>query len=560
MISVFFRHNILSAVRYYKTKRVAKVVTTLLFLCVFLGIAISLFIFFRDGFLFIQSFPFLAPAVSLYVYELFFLIIGILVFVSALISGIFGFFKNEKIAWLMASPQYKTMPVYTLLKILLSSLWPLILIALPALLAIKEVFGLGVLAFFIMIISIIFLTAFAVFMAMVVLLGVSKLLYSLNSYLSERTLTLRQIILGVSLIFLILVFFIWYYISRLDIVALFQPLNLQATVADVGLIVSQFRIFPSHFSALALFRFGQGSFTSGFLLIIPLLILCLTSGLIFWAFSFWYLPLWQTLQEGRFKARTRGLKASQQPTHFPRYLKGPQGALFEKEALTTYRNSKNVLWFGFILFIWIIQVVLNLALRADATRHGLEYGSLPAILQALQVITILYFISAFVLRFGFPSFSMEKKTFWIIFSAPINLVRLFWTKLIFYSVCFTLLGLLFGLANASILAIPFLQSILFLIIIITAVISVTTFGLGLGAIFPNFETDDPETLSTSLPGLFFILLSLIYGGFGAFSFYSLGISGSLIYFIMFEIVSLLLISLIILVATRKLPNIELADN
>lgn len=560
MISLFFHHNILNAIRYYKTKKVAKSVTTILFLCVFLGVAIGLFIFFRDGFLFIQSFPFLAPAVSLYIYELFFLIIGILVFVSALISGLFGFFKNEKTAWIMATPHFRTIPSYILSKILLSSLWPLILIALPALLAVKVVFGLGTAAFIIMLLSVVFLATFIVLMAMVVLLGISKLLYFLDNYFKEKTFALRHIIISSVFVFLILAFFIWYHITRLDIVTLFQPLNLQARVADIGLIVSQFRIFPSHFSALALFRFEQGNFYSGFLLIVPLLILCLISGLLFLAFSFWYLPLWQTLQEGRFEARTGVSKVSGQPIHFPHYLKGPQGAIFEKEALTTFRNSKNLLWFGFIMFIWIIQVVLNLALRADATRHGLEYGSLPAILQALQVITVLYFISAFVLRFGFPSFSMERKTAWIISSAPLSLVRLFRTKLVFYSICFTLLGILFGFANAAILAIPFLNSILFLIIIITATISVTVLGLGLGAIFPNFETDDPEALSTSLPGLFFILSSLIYGCFGAFSFYYLSVSGSLIYFIIFELVSLLLMGIILWAATRKLPRLELSDN
>jgi Zn-dependent protease with chaperone function len=51
------------------------------------------------------------------------------------------------------------------------------------------------------------------------------------------------------------------------------------------------------------------------------------------------------------------------------------------------------------------------------------------------------------------------------------------------------------------------------------ILFLVTFGLGLGAIFPNFDSDDPEVISTSLPGLAFIFGSLFYGGVGAYLFY-----------------------------------------
>jgi hypothetical protein len=42
----------------------------------------------------------------------------------------------------------------------------------------------------------------------------------------------------------------------------------------------------------------------------------------------------------------------------------------------------------------------------------------------------------------------------------------------------------------------------------------------MGALFPSNETDDPETISTSMPGLFFTALSLIYGALCSFILYT----------------------------------------
>jgi hypothetical protein len=47
--------------------------------------------------------------------------------------------------------------------------------------------------------------------------------------------------------------------------------------------------------------------------------------------------------------------------------------------------------------------------------------------------------------------------------------------------------------------------------------TVTLYGLALGALFPNFETDDPEILSTSFPGLTFIFTSVMYGAYAAYA-------------------------------------------
>ena len=54
---------------------------------------------------------------------------------------------------------------------------------------------------------------------------------------------------------------------------------------------------------------------------------------------------------------------------------------------------------------------------------------------------------------------------------------------------------------------------------ITTVIFIVTLALSLGALFPSQDTDDPEAISTSMSGLFFTALALIYGGLSAWVLY-----------------------------------------
>jgi hypothetical protein len=76
-----------------------------------------------------------------------------------------------------------------------------------------------------------------------------------------------------------------------------------------------------------------------------------------------------------------------------------------------------------------------------------------------------------------------------------------------------------GIVNASILGISLLQEGTFLLLLAAMIACVTTFGLSIGALFPDTESDDPERVSTSLPGLGFTFISLAYAGLGTWFYY-----------------------------------------
>ena len=123
-----------------------------------------------------------------------------------------------------------------------------------------------------------------------------------------------------------------------------------------------------------------------------------------------------------------------------------------------------------------------------------------------------FVISAICLRFAYPSLSAEGKQFWILESAPISFRRILWTKVGVY--LFPLLGvglLLTVLANllldasAPIWGWTLAGSLL-------STCGLTAMGVGMGAIAPNFRSENPMEVAVSLGGLAYMAASMLYVG------------------------------------------------
>jgi hypothetical protein len=233
-----------------------------------------------------------------------------------------------------------------------------------------------------------------------------------------------------------------------------------------------------------------------------------------------YLSLWMALQEGAFAAGTAGSRPTVRAAPgVPQAFRGPLGAIFAKEWLSLVRNPRSALWLGFMLSLWFVQITLNFFIQRNLVRYGETLAGAAHILEALHLVVTLYFMSAFMLRFVFPAMSAERRTAWIIGSAPVDLGRVFLAKLWFYAVAFVGIGLAMAAFGASAMQVPLEDAPIFFGIVAVAVGTVVASGLALGARFPNFETDDPELLATSLPGLGLTAGCLGYGALGAWLLY-----------------------------------------
>ena len=552
MFPILLRYYLLNFRRFFERNRAAKVFVVSGFLVTLGFLIVLVYLSFYYGFQHIARDAYFKEVLILYVIELFYLVSFLLVYASAMMSGVFTLFRSGRDEFIMASPHFSLKLSLALLRMFLSSLWPLLVIIIPALVALRVVFGLSGAGFVISLLSSVVTIGVANAFAIVTLLLIATLLDILNIF------SLRRVIFTAVAVFAGLFALIWERFRSVDLVTFFQARLLDATQPNLAPILDQFRIFPSHLSVLSIHFSQLKDYHDALFALVYSTLLCIVVMTSFFFLRKGYLEFWQKGQEGKRAVRS----GASYSLRFARALiaraETPEAAIVRKEIVAFLRNSKGMLWVGFIVFIWIIQSASSRFLAHGLATDRVANADMPNVVGVLQFAIILYFVALFVLRFAFPSFSSEHKTGWIALSAPIDLNQVFFAKLSFFTVLFSIIAVAFTLWNTWSLGLllPFGAPLMFIVLLSTFFL--TVYGLSLGALFPNTETDDPERLSTTLPGIGFILGALFYGALGAYALQKFFLNDDMLLFSLFILSSLIaalvLVSRVHIAFTKVRPS------
>jgi ABC-2 type transport system permease protein len=118
-----------------------------------------------------------------------------------------------------------------------------------------------------------------------------------------------------------------------------------------------------------------------------------------------------------------------------------------------------------------------------------------------------FVLASIAARFIFPAVSMEGRTLWLLRSSPLPLRQLLWAK--FWTGTIPLLVLavgIVGVTDALMQVTPFVFiSSIFSVTLIT--FAVAGMALGLGTVFPQYETENAAQIPTSFGGLVFMIAS-----------------------------------------------------
>ncbi len=541
MLSLYLQFEFGKFRKYFATRTTAKAITATLFFVVFGFVALGIYSFFISGFRYINYMvePDFRLPLTLLIYELFLLVLAGVIVLGSIVSGLFNLFRGENDAWFLSTPGYKIFPTLIFTKSILASAWPLLVMFLPAVLAFNKVYYLGLASLLLVLLSVItllFLTS-ATTLSVVVLIGYAY--YAISKVFKALRFTFKGFISLLLVAIVANLAIVWKVVASLDLVKIFKADDADAlvTVSNIG---SYFTLYPTHPFAMEIIRLQEGGWQDA-LMYASLLFLfaVLAVGLWFFASSFFY-PLWQGFQEGSSQSRndTMSLRV-RNGYHFEG---SALTALFKKEALVSSRNFKAVLWFLFLLCIWLVQIGTSFIMEHNVRRHEVDISATLATLQTIQFVVATYFISAFTLRFVFPSFSVEKKTAWILGTAPLSKTRIFFGKYLFYTSFFVVVGLLMNYINMNVLDIALGQALSSTLLLASVIVFIVTLGLTVGALFPNRESDDPEVISTSMSGLFFTALALLYGALGAWTLHtSLLKNGTFLPLLVLIVVSIILV-------------------
>jgi ABC-2 type transport system permease protein len=121
-----------------------------------------------------------------------------------------------------------------------------------------------------------------------------------------------------------------------------------------------------------------------------------------------------------------------------------------------------------------------------------------------------FVVATIAARFVFPAMSIEGNMMWLLRSSPLDVRALFWSKYWVGTVPLLLVALpLIVVTNIVLEASPFIL-ILTTITMIGITFVLTSLALGLGALYPNYDTENVAEIPTSFGGLLFMMAAVVY--------------------------------------------------
>ncbi len=188
-----------------------------------------------------------------------------------------------------------------------------------------------------------------------------------------------------------------------------------------------------------------------------------------------------------------------------RFLGTPLRAMVTKDLKIFWRDPAQ--WSQFVIFFGLLSVyILNLRNMSYHTfppffKNTISFMNLAATALTLGTLTT---------RFVFPQMSLEGSKFWIVGLAPLPLEKILLEKFLLCFVSSTVIaggltllsGLMLGLDAAAVA----ISSVAMLLICF----GLSGLSVGLGALFPNFASDNPARVVSGFGGTLALVLSLAY--------------------------------------------------
>jgi ABC-2 type transport system permease protein len=186
------------------------------------------------------------------------------------------------------------------------------------------------------------------------------------------------------------------------------------------------------------------------------------------------------------------------------FLPGPVRAITVKEIRTFLRDQTQ--WPQLFLILALVAIYLYnfYVLPVDRSMIRMEY--LQNILSFLNMGLSTFVLAALSARFVFPAVSNEGPAFWIVKSSPVPIGVFLWIKFCIFLIPLLILTETLIVASNILLDVtPFMMA-LSVITVFFMVPAIVAMGIGLGAAYPDFQSENPAQSATSLGGLIYMTL------------------------------------------------------
>ncbi|ACN16443.1 conserved hypothetical protein [Desulforapulum autotrophicum HRM2] len=192
------------------------------------------------------------------------------------------------------------------------------------------------------------------------------------------------------------------------------------------------------------------------------------------------------------------------------FLSLPVAALVFKEIKSFFRDQTQ--WSQLFLIFALIGIYVYNFKVLPLERSPMGTVFLGNALAFLNMGLALFVLTAIAGRFVFPCVSMEGEAFWIIRTSPVTLGQFLWVKHVIYLVPLFVLTLVLIVATNLLLRVDVFMMVLSLVNVCLMVPGVVSLGVGCGAIFADFKSENPAQTLSSQGGLLFMVFSVLFIG------------------------------------------------
>jgi len=205
----------------------------------------------------------------------------------------------------------------------------------------------------------------------------------------------------------------------------------------------------------------------------------------------------QTAQVRLFRNRFSGI-------HCQGFLPGPVRAFINKEIRTFFRDQTQ--WSQLFLIAALVVIYLYNFNALPLEKAPIKTVYLQNLLSFLNMGLAGFVLTAITARFAYPAVSIEREAFWLVKSVPIALRSYLWIKFFIYFLPLLILTEILIIATNILLKVtPFMMA-LSTTTIFFLVPAVVAMGIGFGAAYPDFKTDNPAQTVTSFGGILFMMV------------------------------------------------------
>lgn len=191
-----------------------------------------------------------------------------------------------------------------------------------------------------------------------------------------------------------------------------------------------------------------------------------------------------------------------------RILSRPITALIAKEVRTLFRDQTQ--WTQLFLIAALIVIYLYNFSVLPVEQSKIRTIYVQNIFSFLNMGLAAFVLTAIAARFVYPAVSCEGDAFWIIRAAPVNLRKFLLVKFFVYYVPLAVLAEILIVVSNILLQVTLFMMVLSAATIFLMTPGIVALGIGLGAAWPDFHSENPAQSVSSFGGLLFMLISAAF--------------------------------------------------